>query len=95
MTRRADWLDQNGPLPGVEGTVLRLVAEKLPSGGVNKSVQLWWSRTGATEAHLDRCWQSFLRRFDIEHTFRLFRQTLGWTKPRLRSLKRPTGGPGW
>ncbi len=27
----------------------------------------------------------FLRRFDIEHTFRLFKQTLGWTKPRLRS----------
>ncbi|GGV00804.1 hypothetical protein GCM10010502_64200 [Kitasatospora aureofaciens] len=25
------------------------------------------------------------RRFDLEHTFRLFKQTLGWTKPRLRS----------
>lgn len=32
-----------------------------------------------------RCWQSFPRRFDIEHVFRLFKQTLGWTKPRLRS----------
>lgn len=59
--------------------------EKLPSGGVNKPVWLWWSRTSATEADVDRCWQSFLRRFDIEHTFRLFKQTLGWTKPRLRS----------
>ncbi|MGX1474959.1 UNVERIFIED_CONTAM: hypothetical protein RKD50_003767 [Streptomyces canus] len=29
--------------------------------------------------------QSFLRRFDLEHTFRLFKQTLGWTRPRLRS----------
>lgn len=37
--------------------------------------------------HVDRCWQSFLRRFDIEHTFRLFKQTLGWTKPRLRSFE--------
>jgi len=27
---------------------------------------------------------SFLRRFDIEHTFRLLKQTLGWTAPRLR-----------
>jgi len=27
----------------------------------------------------------FLRRFDPEHTFRLFKQTLGWTRPRLRS----------
>ncbi len=59
--------------------------EKLPSGGVNKPVWLWWSRAGATKVHVDRCWQSFLRRFDIEHTFRLFKQTLGWTKPRLGS----------
>ncbi|TQK86887.1 hypothetical protein FB563_7044 [Streptomyces puniciscabiei] len=29
--------------------------------------------------------QCFLRRFDIERTFRLLKQTLGWTKPRLRS----------
>ncbi len=28
--------------------------------------------------------QSFLR-IDLEHTFRLFKQTLGWTKPRLRN----------
>lgn len=25
-----------------------------------------------------------LRRFDPEHTFRLFKQSLGWTRPRLR-----------
>ncbi|MGI5346658.1 hypothetical protein ACQEU8_00405 [Streptomyces sp. CA-250714] len=85
LTHRAAWLDHDGPLPIIEGTVIRLVVEKLPSGGVNKPVWLWWSRTGATEAGVDRCWHSFLRRFDIEHTFRLFKQTLGWTKPRLRS----------
>lgn len=55
------------------------------SGGVNKPVWLWWSGTGATSDDVNRCWQSFLRRFDIEHTFRLFKQTLGWTKPCLRS----------
>ncbi|MEV8418627.1 NF041680 family putative transposase [Streptomyces niveus] len=85
LTRRAAWLDHGGPLPVIEGTVIRLVVEKLPSGGVNKPVWLWWSGTGATMADVDRCWQSFLRRFDIEHTFRLFKQTLGWTQPRLRS----------
>jgi hypothetical protein len=37
-----------------------------------------------TETDVDRCWQAFLRRFDIEHTFRLFKQTLGWTAPKLR-----------
>ena len=26
-----------------------------------------------------------LRRFDIEHTFRLFKQTLGWTRPKIRT----------
>jgi hypothetical protein len=40
---------------------------------------------GATAAEIDRCWQSFLRRFDLEHTFRLFKQTLGWTAPKIRT----------
>ncbi|MFE7811999.1 NF041680 family putative transposase [Streptomyces sp. NPDC057433] len=84
LIRRAAWLNHDAPLPIIEGTV-RLVVEKLPSGGVNKPVWLWWSGTGATTNDVDRCWQSFLRRFDLEHTFRLFKQTLGWTKPQLRS----------
>ncbi len=46
---------------------------------------LWSSATGATAADVDRRWQSFLRRFDLEHTFRLFKQTLGWTTPKLRT----------
>jgi hypothetical protein len=45
---------------------------------------LWSSRTGAGPTHLDRLWQAFLRRFDLEHTFLLFKQVLGWTVPRLR-----------
>jgi hypothetical protein len=44
-----------------------------------------WSRLNASAADIDRCWQAFLRRFDIEHTFRLFKQTLGWTAPKLRN----------
>nr|AGS49708.1 FIG00663192: hypothetical protein [uncultured bacterium esnapd14] len=28
---------------------------------------------------MDHAWQTYLRRFDLEHTFRLFKQTLGWT----------------
>jgi hypothetical protein len=30
-------------------------------------------------------WQAFLRRFDLEHTFRMIKQTLGWTRPKLRA----------
>lgn len=84
LTWRAAWGDHEGPLPVIEGTVIRLTVEKLPSGGVNKPVWLWWSGTGATTQDVDRCWQSFLRRFDVEHTFRLLKQTLGWTRPKLR-----------
>lgn len=84
LTRRAAWLEHDGPLPVIEGTVIRLAVEKLPSGGVNRPVWLWWSSTGATAADIDRCWQACLRRFDMEHTFRLLKQTLGWTRPRLR-----------
>ncbi|EWC64446.1 hypothetical protein UO65_0053 [Actinokineospora spheciospongiae] len=84
LTHRAAWIDHDGSLPIIEGTVVRLTVEHLPSGGVNKPVWLWCSGTDADEAQVDRYWQMFLRRFDIEHTFRMLKQTLGWTKPRLR-----------
>jgi hypothetical protein len=35
----------------------------------------------------------FLRRFDIEHAFCLFTQTLGWTCPKIRTPGRVVGGP--
>jgi hypothetical protein len=34
---------------------------------------------------VDLCWQAFLCRFDLEHTFRMLKQTLDWTRPKLRS----------
>ena len=47
---------------------------------------LWSSAPAAsTAADVDRWWQAFLRRFDLEHTFRLFKQTLGWTAPKIRT----------
>lgn len=84
LTRRAAWTDHEGPLPIIEGTVIRLTVDRLPSGGSPKPIWLWWSKMGASAADVDRCWHMFLRRFDIEHTFRLFKQTLGWTVPQLR-----------
>jgi hypothetical protein len=84
LTRRAAWSGHQGPLPVIEGTIIRWRVDRLPSGAEAKPVWLWWSSVDATEADVDRCWQMFLRRFDIEHTFRLFKQTLGWTAPKLR-----------
>ncbi|MER7700769.1 transposase, partial [Streptomyces sp. NPDC096095] len=76
---------QLGALPVIEGTVIRLHVEHLPSGATPKPVWLWWSGTDACETTVDTLWQTFLRRFDIEHTFRLFKQTLGWTCPKIRT----------
>ncbi|HEX5299442.1 MAG TPA: NF041680 family putative transposase [Streptosporangiaceae bacterium] len=84
QAHRAAWLDHDGELPVIEGTLIRLTVDRLPGDRNPPPVWLWFSRTGATPADVDRCWQSFLRRFDLEHTFRLFKQVLGWTAPKIR-----------
>ena len=33
---------------------------------------------------LDLAWRAYIRRFDLEHTVRFCKQTLGWTTPRPR-----------
>ncbi|MDX2291827.1 MULTISPECIES: NF041680 family putative transposase [Streptomyces] len=85
LTHSSSWAAADGILPIFEGTVIRLDIAHLPSGATPKRVWLWWSGTDATAADTDRLWQAYLRRFDIEHTFRLFKQTLGWTCPKIRT----------
>jgi hypothetical protein len=85
LTHRAAWLDHVGPLPIIEGTLIHLRVERIPGTGEPRPVWLWSSRTSADPRHVDRLWQAFLRRFDLEHTFRLFKQTLGWTAPQFRT----------
>ena len=92
LARRGAWAGHAGDLPVVEGTVIRLQVQRLPHGGEAKPVWLWWSGTAATAAQVDRLWQTFLRRFDLEHTFRLFKQTLGWTAPKVRD---PASADRW
>jgi hypothetical protein len=84
LTHRSAWLDHDGPLPVIEGTLIRLQVDHLPGDRDPKPAWLWSSRTGATPGEVDRLWQAFLRRFDLEHTFRLFKQVLGWTIPKIR-----------
>jgi DDE superfamily endonuclease len=83
--KHACWIDHEGDLPVIEGTLIRLQVEHLPGDRDPKPMWLWSSATDATDADIDRYWQSFLRRFDLEHTFRLFKQTLGWTRPKIRT----------
>lgn len=82
LTHRGTWADHDGEPPIMEGTVIRLHVDHLPGDGDPKPLWLWFSRTGTTAADMDRLWRMYLRRFDLEHTFRL---TMGWTKPHLRT----------
>ncbi len=80
LTHRDPWLEHaEEELPILHGTLMRLKVEYLPGDRDPKPVWLWCSATSASSADVDRWWQSFLRRFDLEHTFRLMKQTLGWT----------------
>lgn len=85
LTHRGAWLDHHGELPLVEGTLIRLQVDHLPGDRDPKPVWLWSSVIDASADLVDLLWQVFLRRFDLEHTFRLFKQTLGWTRPKLRA----------
>lgn len=85
LTRTGAWAQHNGPLPVMEGTVIRLQVDRLPGTGTPKPLWLWHSATATIATQMDRLWQMFLRRFDLEHTFRFLKQTLGWTTPRVRS----------
>ncbi|MGW7201851.1 NF041680 family putative transposase, partial [Streptomyces chryseus] len=85
LTHRGPWLEHtDDELPVLHATLMRLTVERLPSDREPKPVWLWCSATSATSADVDRWWQAFLRRFDLEHTFRLMKQTLGWTAPKIR-----------
>jgi hypothetical protein len=84
LTHRSAWLDHDGLLPVIDGTLIRLQVDYLPGNRDPTPVWLWSSATGAGAEQVDRLWQAFLRRFDLEHTFRLFKQVLGWTAPKIR-----------
>ena len=66
LTHRAAWLDHDGSLPVIDGTLIRLTVDYLPGDRDPKPVWLWSSRTGAAPGEVDRLWQAFLRRFDLE-----------------------------
>ena len=74
------------PAAGPLGTLIRL-----PASGSSA----WWPRSQAGVAMVVRfwrrsCWRKsvlagVLARFDLDHRFRLFKQILGWTGPKIRA----------
>ncbi len=66
-------------------TVIRVQVERLP----NKKLPprpLWLAWIGGPlPTDLSTLWRWYLRRFTVEHAFRFFKQTLGWTTVRPRN----------
>jgi hypothetical protein len=74
-----------GPRPIVRGTILRVQVQRVPARTrPPKVLWLWWAGPAGRELDLDLAWRAYVRRFDLEHTVRFCKQTLGWTTPRPR-----------
>lgn len=89
--------DARGRRPIVRGTLLLVEVSRLPQQTRQpQALWLWWHTPGDPDAipDLDRAWRAYVRRFDLEHTYRFLKQTLNWTLPRVRPPRRPTAGPG-
>jgi hypothetical protein len=93
LSGRGRWGRDGGLPPIVKGTVVRVDVERLPkasSRANSKTLWLWWSGPG--EANLELCFRAYLHRFDLEHTYRFVKNTLGWTTP---SLSTPEQADRW
>jgi hypothetical protein len=76
-----------GPLPIVVGTLVLVEVERLPRGERRREPRvlwLWWHGPEGEAPNLDLLWRAYVRRFDLEHTFRFLKQALGWATPRVR-----------
>ena len=83
---RGAWEQHPGLLPVIEATIILVVVDRLPGNHTPDPLWLWSSHPEPpTAAGLDLMWWTYLRRFDLEHTFRFFKQTLGFTRPRVRT----------
>jgi hypothetical protein len=69
----------------VRGTIIRVQVEHVPAKTrPPKVLWLWWVGPEGLQLDLDLAWRAYIRRFDLEHTVRFAKQTLGWTTPRPR-----------
>jgi hypothetical protein len=74
-----------GPRPIVRGTIIRVQVQRIPAKTrPPKVLWLWWAGPAGCALDLELAWRVYTRRFDLEHTVRFCKQTLGWTTPRPR-----------
>jgi hypothetical protein len=69
--------------PVVPGTLILVEVSRLP-GRTRKPQVLWLWWHGPSAPDLAVIWRAYVRRFDLEHTFRFVKQILNWTVPRVR-----------
>ena len=87
-----DW-PEDRELPVIEGTLIRLAVTRAgPGRRAPEPMWLWAGTPAAGDAEVRVLWQAYLRRFDLEHTFRFLKQQLGWTRPLLRD---PAAADRW
>lgn len=60
-----------------------VLVERLEANGKARRKPLWLVWVGQTMPSLDSLWQLYLRRFCIEHWYRLIKQRLHWCLPHL------------
>lgn len=91
LSGRGRWATEVIP-PIVRGTVIRVDVEHLPkpTARTTTTLWLWWSGPGTPD--LELCFRAYLHRFDLEHTYRFVKNTLGWTAP---SLQTPEQADRW
>jgi DDE superfamily endonuclease len=79
--------ESNGAMTIVEATIIRVQVSRLP--GLRhrqpKTLWLWWHGPEGSTPDLDRIWRAYIRRFDIEHTIKFAKQSLGWSTPKIRT----------
>jgi DDE superfamily endonuclease len=84
LGRRGHWTNHD-QTPTVTGTVVRVQVAHLPKPTAHAGKTLWLWVASSEPVNIDTAWRAYLRRFDIEHTYRFVKNTLGWTAPAIRT----------
>jgi hypothetical protein len=58
LASRGGWEGHDGPLPVIEGTLIRLAVDHLPGNRSPEPLWLWSSRAQTSTAEVDRTWQA-------------------------------------
>jgi hypothetical protein len=94
LSRQAGWAEFVGVLPIVAGTLIRIQVQRLPGDRRPQDVWLWHTAPEGSVFDLDLLWKTYLRRFDLEHTFRLLKACWAGLPRRSAPRHRPNAGRG-